>query len=64
MELGFQDDEIRDAGAFAAKSLPEVKFQKIVKQMNDVLSFFNVYEKTCTLRGIQGQQLSRILQVC
>ena len=29
--------------------------------MNDVLSFFNVFEKTFTLYGIQGQQLARIL---
>ena len=64
VELEFQGEEMRDAGAFAAKSLPEIKFQKMVEQMNDVLSFFNVYEKTCTLHGIQGQQLTRILQVC
>ena len=52
---------MRDAGAFAAKSLPEIKFKKIVEQTNDVLSFLNVFEKTCTLNGIQGQQLARIL---
>ena len=26
VELGFQGEEMRDAGAFAAKSLPEIKF--------------------------------------
>ena len=36
-------------------------FQKMVEQTNDVLSFFNVFEKTCTLHGIQGQQVARIL---
>ena len=52
---------MRDARAFAAKSLPEIKFQKMVEQTNDVLSVFNVFEKTCTLHGIQGQQVARIL---
>ena len=47
VELGFQGEEMRDAGAFAAKSLAEIKFQKMVEQTNDVLSFFNVFEKTC-----------------
>ena len=61
VELGFQGEEIRDAGAFAAKTLPEIKFKKMVEQTNDVLSFFNVFEKTCTLHGFQGQQLPRIL---
>ena len=28
VELGFQGEEMRDGGAFAAKSLPEIKFQK------------------------------------
>ena len=37
VELGFQGEEIRDAGAFAAKSLPEIKFKKMVEQTNDVL---------------------------
>ena len=54
MELGLQGEEMRDAGAFAAKSLPEIKFKKMVEQMNDVLSIFNVFEKTCTSHGIQG----------
>ena len=40
VELGFQSEEIRDAGSFAAKSLPEIKFPKMVEQTNDVLSFF------------------------
>ena len=35
--------------------------QKMVEQTNDVLSFFNVFEKSCTLDGIQGQHLARIL---
>ena len=61
VELGFQGEEMRDAGAFAAKSLPEIKFQKMFEQTNDVLSFLNVFEKTCTFRGIQDQQLARIL---
>ena len=37
VELGFEGEEMRDAGAFAAKSLPEIKFQKMVEQTNDVL---------------------------
>ena len=40
VELGFQGGEMRDAGAFAAKSLPEIKFQKMAEQTNDVSSFF------------------------
>ena len=65
VELGFQSEEMRDAGAVAAKYLPEIKFQKMAEQTNDVMSFFNVFEKkTCTLHGIQGQQLARICQVC
>ena len=39
VELGFQGEEMKDAGAFATKSLPEIKFQKLVEQTNDVLSF-------------------------
>ena len=61
VELLFQGEEMRDAGPFAATSLPEIKFKKMVEQTNDVLSFFNVFEKTCTLHGIQGRQLARIL---
>ena len=37
VELGFQGEEMRDAGAFAAKSLPEMKFHKMVEQTNNVL---------------------------
>ena len=33
----------------------------MVEQTNDVLAFFNVFEKTYTLHGIQGQQVVRIL---
>ena len=55
VELEFQGEEMRDAGAFAAESLPEIKFQNMVEQTNDVLSFFNVLKKTCNLYGIQGQ---------
>ena len=58
IELGFQGEEMRDACVFAAKSLPEIKFQKMAEQTNDVLSFFYVFEKTCTLHGIQ---VARIL---
>ena len=39
VELGFQVEEMNDAGAFAAKSLPENKFQKMVEQTNDVCHF-------------------------
>ena len=28
VELGFQGEEMRDAGAFSAMSLPEIKFKK------------------------------------
>ena len=28
VELGFQSEEMRDAGALSAKSLPEIKFKK------------------------------------
>ena len=33
----------------------------MVEQTNNVLSFFNVFEKICTLHGIEGHQLARIL---
>ena len=62
VELGFQSGEMRDAGTFAAKSLPEIKFQNMVEQTNDGLSFVNVFEKTCTLHGIQVVQ--NFAQVC
>ena len=45
---------MRDAGALSAKSLTEIKFQKMAEKTNDVLSFFNVLEKNCTFDGIQG----------
>ena len=61
VELEFPGGEMRDAGTFVTKSLPEIKFPRMVEQTNDVLSVFNVFEKTCTLHGIQGQQLARIL---
>ena len=53
VELWFQGEEMRDAGAFAAKSPPVIKIKKFAEQTNDVLSFFNVFEKTYTLYGIQ-----------
>ena len=37
VEFGFQGEEMRDAGAFVTKSLPEIKCQKMVEQTNDVL---------------------------
>ena len=37
VELGFQGEEMRDADAFSAKSLPEINFQTMVAQTNDVL---------------------------
>ena len=43
VELGFQGEEMRDAGAFAAKSLPEIKFKKMVEQTNDFLLFFKCF---------------------
>ena len=39
LELRFQSKEMRDVGSFSAKYLPEIKFQKVAEQMNDVLSF-------------------------
>ena len=43
VQLEFQGKETRDADAFAAKSLHEIKFQKMTEQTNDILSFFNVF---------------------
>ena len=37
VELGFQGDEMRDAGVFGAKCLLEIKFIKMVEQRNVVL---------------------------
>ena len=48
VEFGFQGGEMRDAGAFAIKSLPEIKFQKMVEQTN-VLSFFFMFLKRLVL---------------
>ena len=45
VKLGFQCEEMRDAGAFAAKSLPEIKFKKMVEQTNDVLSFLMFFKR-------------------
>ena len=62
VELGFHSEEMRDDGAFAAKSLPEIKFQKMAEQTNDVLSFYNVFEKTCTLTVFKAKNfLPRLL---
>ena len=61
VELGFQSGEMRDASAFSAKSLPEIKSQKMAEQTNDVLSFLINLKKTYTLPAIQGQQLARTL---
>ena len=49
VELGFHGEVMSDAGAFAAKSLPEIKFQKMVEQTNDVLSFFLMFLKRLVL---------------
>ena len=54
-ELGFQNDKMRGAGSSAVKTMPAIKFQKMVEQTSDGLSFFNVFEKTCTLHCIQSQ---------
>ena len=37
VKRGFQGEEMIDAGAFAVKYLPEIKFKKMVEQTNDVL---------------------------
>ena len=44
-ELGFQNDEMRDAGISSVKSLPEIKFQKMAEQTNDVLYFLMCLRK-------------------
>ena len=38
VEFGFQGEEMRDAGAFVTKSLPEIKFQK---RLNRRVMFYN-----------------------
>ena len=60
-ELGFQGEEMRAAGAFATKSLPEIKFQKWLNRRVMFCHFLMFFEKTCTLHGIQGQQVASIL---
>ena len=42
VEFGFHGGEMRDVGAFVTKSLPEIKFQKMVEQTNDVLMFLKI----------------------
>ena len=59
-ELGFQGDEIRDASASVTRSLPEIKFQKMVEQRN-VFFFFNVFEKYLYITLFSSQQLARFL---
>ena len=61
VELVFHGEEMRDAGAFAAKSLPEIKFQNMVEQTNDVLSFLMSLKRLVLCMVIQRQQLTRIL---
>ena len=60
MELGFQGEEMRDAGAFAAKSLPQIKFKNWLNRRM-MSRHFLMFLKTCTLHGIRDQQLARIL---
>ena len=47
--FGFQGEEMRGAGAFAAKSLPEIKFQKMVEQTNLCLVIFLMFLKRLVL---------------
>ena len=64
VELGFQGEEMRDAGAFATKSLPEIKFQKMVEQTNDVLSFFNVFKRLVLCMVFKFNSWPEFCQVC
>ena len=64
MELGFQGEEMRDAGAFAAKSLPEIKFQKMVERTTNVLSFFNAFERLVLCMVFKANKLREFYQVC
>ena len=57
---------MRDAGAVAAKSLPEIKCKKMAEQTNDVLSFLNLFEKNLYFawysRSTVGQNFAKFVE--
>ena len=64
VEFGFQGGELRDPGAFVAKSLPEIKFQKMVEQTNDVLSFLMFLKRLVLCMVFKVNKLREFCQVC
>ena len=64
VELWFQGKEMRDAGAFSAKSLPEIKLQKMVEQTNDVLSFLMFLKRLVLCMLFKVNSWPEFCQVC
>ena len=64
VELGFQGEEMIDAGAFAAESLPEIKFQKMVEQTNDVLHVLMFLKRLVLCMVFKVNKLREFCQVC
>ena len=55
---------MRDANAFAAKSLPEIKFKKMVEQTNDVCHFLIFLKRLVLCMVFKVNMLRELCQVC
>ena len=64
VQRGFHGEEMRDAGAFAAKSLPEIIFQKIVEQTNYVLSFLMFLKRPVICMVFNVNSWPEFCQLC
>ena len=64
MELEFRSEELRDAGAFATKCMPEIKFQKMAEQPNDVLSFLKFLKRPVLCMAFKVNNWPAFFHVC
>ena len=65
VELGFQGEEMRDADAFAAKSLPEIKFfKKWLNRRMMFCHFLMCLERPVLCMVLKVNKLREFCQVC
>ena len=64
VELGFQGEEIRDTRAFAAKFLPEIKFQKWLNRRMMFCHFLMFLKRLVLCMVFKVNKLQEFCQVC
>ena len=64
VELGFQSEEMRDAGSFAEKSLPEMKFKKMVNRRMMFCHFLMFLKRLVLCTVFKISSWPQFCQVC